>query len=185
MGRVHGKNGEVCWGVGGDQGSCGKRCGVGVGKCLGVWGEIRKDVWGVEKCGRVYGVSGEGGKRVYGERKCVGVWGTGERMWGGVGKCVRVWGPNTLPHISFLTSPFPTSPLTFPTPQHTFLHLPLIPLPTSRPTPQHIFLLSPHLPSPSQSVAKLPCDEVSVAKLLWRSYHVAKLLATFLSTILC
>ena len=105
-----------------------------------------------------------------------------ERMWGGVGKCVWVWGPNTLPHISFLTSPFPTSPLTFPTPQHTFLHLPLIPLPTSRPTPQHIFLLSPPLPSPSQSVAKLPCYEVSVAKLLWQSYHVAKLLATALDT---
>ena len=27
-------------------------------------------------------------------------------------------------------------------------------------------------------MAKLPCDKVSVAKLLWRSYHVAKLLAT-------
>ena len=38
-------------------------------------GEIRKDVRGVEKCGRVYGVSGEGCGRVYGERKCVGVWG--------------------------------------------------------------------------------------------------------------
>ena len=165
-------SGEVCWGVGGHQGSCGKRCGGGVGKCLGVWGEIRKDV---EKSARVYGVSGEGVRKCMGRRSVLAY---GERMWGGVGKCVRVWGPNTLPHISFLTSPFPTSPLTFPTPQHTFLHLPLIPLPTSRPTPQHIFLLSPHLPSPSQSVAKLPCDEVSVAKLLWRSYHVVKLLAT-------
>ena len=38
----------------------------GVVKCAGVWGEARKDVWGVEKCGRVYGVSGE---------KCIGVWG--------------------------------------------------------------------------------------------------------------
>ena len=149
--------GKCVGGVGGGQGSCGKRfggVGGGVGKCLGVWGEIRKDVWGVEKCGRVYGVSGDG------VRECVGrgsVLACGERMWGGAGKCVRVWGPNTLPHISFLTSPFPTFPLTFPTPQHTFLHLPLIPLPTSplpRPTPQHIFLLSPHLPSPSQSVAK-------------------------------
>ena len=27
--------------------------GGGVGKCVGVWGEVRKDVWGVEKCGRV------------------------------------------------------------------------------------------------------------------------------------
>ena len=174
-----GRCGESAWDEWGSvlrcRGSCGKRCGGGVGKCLGVWGEIRKDVWGVEKCGRVYGVSGEG------VRECMGrgsVLAYGERMWGGVGKCFRVWGPNTLPHISFVTSPFPTSPLTFPTPQHTFLHLPLIPLPTCRPTPQHIFLLSPHLPSPSQSVAKLPCDKVSVAKLLWRSYHVAKLLAT-------
>ena len=38
-------------------------CGGGVGKCVGVWGGGKKDVWGVEKCGqgcrRVYGVSGE------------------------------------------------------------------------------------------------------------------------------
>ena len=117
--------------------------------CWGV-GEVRKDVWG--GCGKVYGVSGEVCWRV-GK-------GCGEGKGEDVGKCVEVWGPNTLliPHIS-LPSPFPTSPLT-------------------SPTPQHIFLLSPHLPSPSQSVAKLPCDEVCVAKLLWRSYHVAKLLAT-------
>ena len=25
--------------------------GGGVGKCVGVWGEVRKDVWRVEKCG--------------------------------------------------------------------------------------------------------------------------------------
>ena len=41
----------------------GARNGRGVGKCVRVWGPIRKDVWGVEKhgegCGRVYGVSGE------------------------------------------------------------------------------------------------------------------------------
>ena len=50
---MHGVNKEVCWGVGGGQGSCGKRngeCEGGVGKCVGVWGEVRKDVWGVEKC---------------------------------------------------------------------------------------------------------------------------------------
>ena len=45
-------SGKVCW-----------RVGRGVGKCVRVWGPIRKDVWGVEKrgkgCGRVYGVSGE------------------------------------------------------------------------------------------------------------------------------
>ena len=136
-----------------------------------------------------------------------GEWGSvlvcGERNGGGVGKCVWVWGPNTLPHISSLTSlpapsPFPISPnlphtpthfptplislptstLPPPTPQHIFLLFPHLP---SYPTPQHIFLLSPHLPSPSQSVTKLLCDEVSVAKLLWRSHHVAKLLATSLS----
>ena len=122
----------------------------------------------------MYGVSGEVCWRV-GK-------GCGEGSGEDVGKCVEVWGPNTLliPHISLPSRP------------HLFLHLPLPPphpitlsytsfytsslLPP--PTPQHIFLLSPHLPSPSQSVAKLPCDEVSVAKLLWRSYHVAKLLAT-------
>ena len=79
----------------------------------------------------------------------------------------------------------------FPTSPHSSLHLPLPPpYPNTlsytsshtsshiSPTFQHIFLLSPHLPSPSQSVAKLPCDEIAEAKLLWRSYHVAKLLAT-------
>ena len=101
-------------------------------------------MWGVEKCGRVYGVS----------VKCVGE-GCGERNGGGEGKCVGVWGPNTLPFTS-LTSPSP-HPNT----------LSYISSHTSSPTPQHTFLhLSPHLPSPSQSVAKLPCDEVSVAKLL-------------------
>ena len=67
---MHGVNKEVCWGVGGDQGSCGKRYGgVGgdVGKCVGVWGEVRKDVWGVEKCGRMW----------------ESVLACGERMWGG------------------------------------------------------------------------------------------------------
>ena len=71
-------SGEVCWGVGEGQGSCGKRYGGCRGRCRGMcWdvGEVRKDVWGVEKCGRVYGVSGKGCGKVYGERKCVGVWG--------------------------------------------------------------------------------------------------------------
>ena len=133
-------------------------------------------MWGW--CGKVYGVSGEVCWRV--GKEC------GEGNGKDVGKCAEVRGPNTLliPHIS-LPSPFPTSPLTSPyTPSH-FPTPPFVPLPTSLlppPTPQHIFLLSPHLPSPSQSVAKLPCDEVCVAKLLWRSYHVAKLLATISST---
>ena len=95
-------------------------------------------------------------------------------------KCARVWGPNTLsptfPHISSLTFPYispyqPHTPTHFPTP-------PLIPLPTSPHTPTHFPTPIPISPSPSQSMAKLPCDEVSVAKLPWRSYHVAKLLAT-------
>ena len=60
-------------GVGGD-----------VGKCVGVWGEVRKDVWG--GCGRVYGVSGEVCRRV-GK-------GCGEGNGGDVGKCIEVWGSN-------------------------------------------------------------------------------------------
>ena len=59
---MHEVNKEVCWGVGGGQGSCGKRYG-------GVWGEVRKDVLGVEKCGEGVG-------------KCMGR----------VGKCVGIWG---------------------------------------------------------------------------------------------
>ena len=38
-GRVHGVSGEVCWGVGGGEWSCGKSMGCdrgGVGKCVGV-----------------------------------------------------------------------------------------------------------------------------------------------------
>ena len=52
---MHGVNKEVCWGVGGGQGSCGKRCGGDVGKCVGVWREVRKDMWGVEKFGKGVG----------------------------------------------------------------------------------------------------------------------------------
>ena len=130
----------MCWGVRGGK----ERC-VGSGEVWesvwDEWGGVWESVWGEEVCWRV-------GK------------GCGERNGGGVGKCVRMWGPNTLPHISSLTSPFPTSPLISPTPQHTSLHLPLTPLPTS-PLPHPTV---PH-PSPLQSVAKLPCDEVSVAKL--------------------
>ena len=51
---MHGVNKEVCWGVGGGQGSCGKRHGGCGGRCREMcWGvgEVRKDVWGVEKCG--------------------------------------------------------------------------------------------------------------------------------------
>ena len=42
---MHGVSGEVCWGVGGGEGSCGRRYG---GRCREVcWGvgEVKKDVW--------------------------------------------------------------------------------------------------------------------------------------------
>ena len=66
---------------------------------MGEWGGVWESVWGEEVCW------------------CVGK-GCGERNRVSVKKCVRVWGPNTLSHISSLTSPFPTSPLTYPTPQY-------------------------------------------------------------------
>ena len=160
MGRVHGVRGEVCWDVGGGEESCGKRYGVGVGKCVRVWG---------------------GGKE-----RCVG---SGE-VWGGVRESVPVWGewvkdvgeewgksrslgcgaPTHLilshfPHLPHLTFPYisfyrylPHTPAHFPTP-------PLMPLSTSTlppPSPQHIFLLSPHI---YPNVLKV-----------WRSYHVTKFL---------
>ena len=44
-GRVRGVSGEVCWVGGGGEESCGKVM-RGVGKCVGVWEWVRKDVWG-------------------------------------------------------------------------------------------------------------------------------------------
>ena len=41
-------SGEVCWGVGGGEGSCGRRYGGVGGRCREVcWGvgQVRKDVW--------------------------------------------------------------------------------------------------------------------------------------------
>ena len=154
-------NKEVCWSVGGGQGSFGKRCvGGDVGKCVGVWGG------GKERCvGRVwksvcrYGVSEKACWRV--GKEC------GEGNGRDLGKCVGPQhtfnSPRLLPTLTFpyISPYFPHTPSHFPT-------TPLIPLPTSPlppPIPQHMFLLSPHLPSPSHGVAKLPCDEVSVAKL--------------------
>ena len=88
-----------------------------------------------------------------------------------VGKCVEVWGPNTLliPHISLpLTS---TSALTSPTPDHTFLHLLsyLFPHPSFLPPHPNTFSYNPHI---SLHLLKV-----------WRSYHVAKLLATLEYTV--
>ena len=144
----------------------------------------------------MYGVSGE-------VCWCEGE-GCGERNEGSVLGCGAP--THFLPH-------FPTSPSS-PHSPHLPLHLPLLPPHvntlsyTSTPpliyTSFHISSSFPHIPthfpppiptspSPSQSVAKLPCDEVSVAKLLatthfptlpissptvwimWRSYHVMML----------
>ena len=69
---MHGVNGEVYWDVGGGEGSCGKRYGgCGERTCREMCWEVRKDEWGVEKCG-------EG--CVWGEWKSVLA--CGERMWG-------------------------------------------------------------------------------------------------------
>ena len=129
-----------------------------------MWGEVRKDVWG--GCGKVYGVSGEVCWRV-GK-------GCGERNGEDVGKCVEVWGPNTLliPHIS-LPSPFPTSPLTSPTPHHTFLHLLSYLLP-------HPYFLSPHPSTFSYYPHTSPftfskCGEVTMRRSFCGEVTVAKL----------
>ena len=110
-------------------------------------------MWG--GCGKVYGVSGEVCWRV-GK-------GCGEVNGEDVGKCVEVWGPNTLliPHIS-LPSPFPTSPLTSPTPHHTFLHLLSYLFP-------HPFFLPPH----PNTFSYYPHISLHLLK-VWRSYHVTK-----------
>ena len=135
-----------------------------VGKCVGVWGELRKDVWG--GCGKVYGVSGE---------VCWHVGkGCGERNGEDVGKCVEVWGPNTLliPHIS-LPSPFPTFPLTSTTPHQTFLHL-----------LSNLFLHPSFLPPHPNTFSYYPHISLHLLK-VWRSYHVAKLLATSGTSLHC
>ena len=111
----------------------------------------------------------------------------GEENEGDVGKCVEVWGPNTLliPHISSLPSPFPTSPLTSPTPHHTFLHLLSYVLPHLPPHP-NTFSCYPHISlhllkvwrsfCGEVTVAKLPCGEVTGDRLKLRRYiHSYKL----------
>ena len=72
-----GKCGKMCWGVREGEG----RCGIGVGKCIRMWG----------RCGKVYGVS---------VGKYVGAWGevrkkVGKGMEEGkrrCGMCKEVWG---------------------------------------------------------------------------------------------
>ena len=123
---------------------------VDVGKRVGVWGEVRKDVWG--GCGKVYGVRGEVCWHV--GKGCAE--GNGED----VGKCVEVWGPNTLLilHISYL---------------HLSLHLPL---PPPHPitlsctffhTSTHISPSSPHTPTHFPTIPTSPftfskCGEVTM-----------------------
>ena len=124
--------------------------------------EVRKDVWGVEKCG---GVSGE---------VC---WRVGKGCGGGVGKCDMLWGPNTLPftlsHIFSLTS-FPTLFSTFPPHPNTLSY-------TSSHTSSHIFPSSPphlntktHFPTiPTSLLTFSKCGEVTVPcdkVIMWRSY---------------
>ena len=132
-------------GVGGD-----------IGKCVGVWGEVRKDVWG--GCGKVYGVSGEVCRRV-GK-------GCGEGNGGDVGKCIEVWGLNTffILNISSLPSPFPAFPLTSPTPHHTFLHL-----------LSYLFPHLPFLPPYPNTFSNYPYITLHFLK-VWRSYRVTKFL---------
>ena len=112
--------------------------------------------------GRVWeSVWGEWGRRV---GKGCGQ-GNGEDVW----KCVEVWGPNTLliPHIS-LPSPFPTSPLTSPTPHQTFLYLLsyLFPHPSFLPPHPNTFSYCPHI---SLHLLKV-WRSCHVTKFLWRSY---------------
>ena len=96
--------------------------------CCGV-GEVSKDMWGKEKCGRVYGVSGKVCWRV-GE-------GCRERNGGGVGKCVGAPHPNTSPSLHLPHTPTHSS-----TP-------PFVPLPHLPPHPNTLsytyFHISPHL----------------------------------------
>ena len=118
------------------------------------------EVWGV------YGVS---------EQVC---WragkGCGERNEGGVERCLgcgapTLFHPHLLPHLS--------------------LHLPLPPPHpntlsyTSSHTSSIIFPSSPHIPTRFPIIPTSPPTSQSVTKYLWRSYHVANLLATQLVSV--
>ena len=61
----------------------------GMGKCIGVWGEVREGVlgvwevcWGVRKYGVVWGMGVGVWKCVWGVAKCV--WDVGKGFWGGI-----------------------------------------------------------------------------------------------------
>ena len=117
-------------------------------------------MWGVEKCGKVYGVSGEVCWRV-GK-------GCGEGSGEDVGKCVEVWGPNTLliPHISLPSRP------------HLSLHLPLPP-PHPITLSYTSFYTSSHIPPPSPPHPNTFSYYLHISLHLlkvWRSYHVTKFL---------
>ena len=139
-------NKEVRWGVGGGQGSCGKRYGGCGERC-------REMCWGV------------GG----GKERCVGwVW---ESVWG---EPQHTLNSPHLPTLTFpYISPYlPHTPSHFPTPP--FIPLPTSLL--SPPTPQHIFLLSPHTSlhllkvwrsyHATKCLWRSYCGEVT----MWRSY---------------
>ena len=101
MGEVKGV-GKVCWGVR-------KDVGMGVGKCVWVWGEVRGDVGrGVGNCSRRCG------------KVC---WGLGG---GDVGRSVLGL---PMPSPTLCPSLLPYTPTHFPTPIST--------LPTSPLTPEH------------------------------------------------
>ena len=126
---------------------------------------------GVEKCERVYGVSGEVCWRV--GKGCE------ERNGGGVGKCVRVWGSNTLPSTLLTSPPSPHSP-------RFFLHLPLLP-PHSNTlsyifslTSFYIFPSSRHIPTHFSTIPTSPltfsnCGEVTMRRSFCGEVNVAKI----------
>ena len=131
--------------------------GGGEGKCVGVCGKVRKDVRGVEKSRRVYGVSGEGCGRVYGERKCVGVW--GKECGRCREMCLGVGPQHTFPHLLLhLTFPYISPYL-----PHTPIHFPTPPSHNS----SHISPFSPHTPTHFPTISTSPitfskCGEVTM-----------------------
>ena len=164
--------------------------GIGIGKCVGVWGEEETCGKRYERCRKVCWGVGEVRKDV---RKGEGSE-VGEEMWG------SVLGPHTLTHFPthpnpmHFTTPLPTlhhSPHIFPyssphpntlpytsphTSSHSSPHLSQHPntLPHS---PHALFHTSPHIfPHSLDYMAKLPCDKKLpvTKKLQITSYHAHK-----------